>query len=64
MKIYVQLLAVICCTYCLRSQTTLNTPVLKPDTIFIELSEDNVILSDGLLKDEDFIKLMFHMAGN
>ena len=64
MKIYVQLFVVIFCTYYLRSQTTLNTPALKPDTIFIELSDDNVILLDGLLNDEDSIKLMFHMAAN
>lgn len=64
MKIYVQLLALICSTYCLQSQTVLNAPALTPDTISIELSNDNVILLDGLLNDQDSIKLMFHMAAN
>lgn len=64
MKTYTLLLALICFTSIISSQEGPVNLSLQPDTIAIELTDNNVILLTAILNDQDSLKLMFHTAAN
>ena len=64
MNTYTLLLVLLCLTSLIRSQEDHLNSSLEPDTIAIELTDNNVILLTATLNDQDSLKLMFHTAAN